>query len=290
MPARPLPESCSSLTPLFRGALLAMDDWGCAGHDTPGRGEEWCPDDRVVVTRRGTWELEIGGDARLADPVTATFWNRDAHYRVRHPIAGGDHCTVFRLTASGTRALREIQSARGAHRPRPTFTHRARPLDGRSYLLHRRALEHARQARGTADPLAVEEPALDFLRLMAAAGPAHPDAGGRRGASRHVDRARDIIARDFTQPLTLDGLARDAGCSPFHLGRLFRRATGVTLHRAVMRLRLRGGLERLLDEPGNLARIALDTGFASHSHFSDAFRAEFGCAPSEARRMRHPRR
>jgi AraC-like DNA-binding protein len=101
-----------------------------------------------------------------------------------------------------------------------------------------------------------------------------------------VDRARDIIARDFTRPLTLDGLARDAGCSPFHLGRLFRRSTGITLHRAVVRLRLREGLERLLDEPGNVARIALDTGFASHSHFSDAFRAEYGCPPSEARRLR----
>src|SRR5512134_288894 len=157
MPAGALPESCSSLTPLFRGALLAMDDWGCAGHDTPGRGEEWCPDDRIVVTRRGAWELEIGGDARRADPVTATFWNRDTHYRVRHPVAGGDHCTVFRLTTAGARALREA-SPSGARKSRPAFPHRSRPLDGRSYLLHRRALERARQASGTADPLAVEEP------------------------------------------------------------------------------------------------------------------------------------
>ncbi|HWM28278.1 MAG TPA: hypothetical protein VNQ14_07460, partial [Woeseiaceae bacterium] len=74
------------MTPLYRGALFAIDDWCCAGRDTPGRSEEWCQDDRIVVTRRGAWELEIAGSARLADPMTVTFWNRDSYYRVRHPV------------------------------------------------------------------------------------------------------------------------------------------------------------------------------------------------------------
>jgi AraC family transcriptional regulator len=34
----------------------------------------------------------------------------------------------------------------------------------------------------------------------------------------------------------------------------------------------------------DLAAVALDVGFASHSHFTDAFRREFGRAPSEVRR------
>jgi AraC-like DNA-binding protein len=52
-------------------------------------------------------------------------------------------------------------------------------------------------------------------------------------------------------------------------------------------MRLRAGLERLLDEPVSVSTIALDSGFASHSHFTDAFRAEYGCSPSEARGLRH---
>jgi AraC family transcriptional regulator len=263
MAALPLPESCSCLTPHFQGGLFAIEDWRCAGTDTPGRHEEWCRDDRVVVTRRGAWELEVEGEARRADPATATFWKGNAPYRVRHPIGGGDHCTLFRLTAAGSQVVRGRA--------------RSRPLDGRGYLLHRRALERARQH---ADPLSIEEPALAFLRLVVDA----PE--GEVDPSRYVDRARDLIARDFRLPLTVAGIAREVHCSPFHLSRLFRRATGIGLYRAVVRLRLREGLERLLDEPTNLSQIALEVGFASHSHFTDAFRREYGCAPSAARTMK----
>jgi AraC family transcriptional regulator len=279
-----LPESCSRLTSLFRGEWFALDDWRCSGADTPARREEWSSDDRVVVTRRGAWELSIGGEARLADPGTATLWNRGA-YRVRHPVGGGDQCTVFRLTASGTRALRELALSRGARLPLRTFAHRTQPLDGQEYLLHRRALANAARTDGAADPLAVEEPGLAFLRLVSAGAMSHVETPSARAASRYVDGARDILARDFRQRLTLGGIAREVHCSPFHLSRLFRRATGVTLYRAVVRLRLREGLERLLDQPGQVATIALGVGFASHSHFTDAFRAEFGCPPSQARRL-----
>lgn len=281
-----LPESCSRLTPLFRGALFAVDDWRCNGHDTPGRREEWCADDRIVVTRRGAWELEIAGAPSLADPGTTTFWNRETPFRVRHPIGGHDDCTVFRLTAAGSRALQELSADPGRGQRHQTFAHRTRPLDGSSYLLHRRVLERARAVGNAGQPLAIEEPALALLRQLMSPGECQAPGPPSASSHRAVTRAREIIARDFLQPLTMAGIAREARCSPFHLSRLFRRSTGVSLHRAVVRLRLRDGLERVLDEPGRLSRIALETGFASHSHFTDAFRAEYGCAPSEARRMR----
>ncbi|HWM28221.1 MAG TPA: AraC family transcriptional regulator, partial [Woeseiaceae bacterium] len=194
---------------------------------------------------------------------------------------------VFRLTALGEQALREQSPSRKARESGPTFANRSRLIDGQTYLLHRRALEQARQAHCAADPLAVEEPALAFLELVATESTERPGIDRARGLSRYVDRARDIIARDFTQRLTVESIARGAQCSPFHLSRLFREATGVTLYRAVVQMRLRAGLERLLDEPANVSTIALDSGFASHSHFTDAFRAEYGCSPSDARGPRH---
>jgi AraC-like DNA-binding protein len=218
--------------------------------------------------------------------MNVMFWNRGAHYRVRHPVPGGDECTVFRLTALGEQALRELSPSRNAPESGPTFVSRSRLIDGQAYLLHRRAFERARRAHSEADPMAVEEPALAFLNLVAAEGATRARTEPARGFSRYVDRACDIIARDFTKPLTVESIARGAQCSPFHLSRLFRRMMGVTLYRAVVRMRLRSGLERLLDEPANVAGIALDSGFASHSHFADAFRAEYGCSPTEARDLR----
>ena len=275
MKSSPLPESCSHFAILFEGELFSIGDWRCRGVDTPAGREEWSGEDRIVVTRRGAWELDSEGVARRADPVTVTLWNRGA-YRVRHPVRGGDQCTAFRLTRAGTAALRALAPARGRRGPRRTFTAPCRPLDGRSYLAHRRALASA------GDALAAEEAGLAFLRRVAAdvlrERPIAPPA------NRYADRARDLIASEFRSPLSVAGIARAVHCSPFHLGRLFRRATGMTLHRAVVRLRLRDGLERLLDEPGGVAAVALDVGFASHSHFTDAFRSEFGCPPSAARR------
>lgn len=281
MPA--LPESCSHLTPLYSGELFAVEDWRCSGADTPPREEEWSSHDRVVVTRRGAWQLEVEGTARLADPVSVTLWNRGA-YRVRHPVGGRDECTVFRLTAAGASALLEAAPARGRRESHGVFTRPSRPLDGRAYYLHRRALACATRASAAADPLAVEEPALGFLRIVAGKADSYAIVPITAPASRYVARARDIVARDFRRPLTLGGIAREVSCSPFHLSRLFRSATGVTLHQAILRLRLREGLERLLDEPESIATVALAVGFASHSHFTDAFRAEFGCPPSHARR------
>jgi len=70
---------------------------------------------------------------------------------------------------------------------------------------------------------------------------------------------------------------------------LFRQRTGVSIHRYLTRLRLRASLERLADGASDLTTLALDLGFSSHSHFSGAFRAEFGQTPSEVRRTSGPR-
>ncbi|HEX6088524.1 MAG TPA: AraC family transcriptional regulator [Gemmatimonadales bacterium] len=281
MPSRALPESCSRPTPLFQGELFAIEDWRCLGADTPPRHEEWAQDDCVVMTRRGVWSLAVEGAAQVADPTTVVLWNRGG-YRVRHPVGGGDECTIFRLTAGGRRTLRAGRAARG-RRPARTFADRARPVDGPAYLLHRRAFARAECRYGGDDPLAVEEPAVEFLRQVTAGSAPAAGLPASTAARRAVERAHELISTDFRQQLTVSKLARAAGCSPFHLSRLFRGATGMTLHRAVLRRRLREGLEWLLDEPDRVTTIALALGFASPSHFTDAFRAEFRCSPTEAR-------
>ena len=70
-----------------------------------------------------------------------------------------------------------------------------------------------------------------------------------------------------------------------HLSRIFQHHTGFTIHRYLVQLRMRQALERLAGGEQNLTMLALDLGFSSHSHFTDAFRREFGCAPSAVRRL-----
>jgi AraC-like DNA-binding protein len=50
-----------------------------------------------------------------------------------------------------------------------------------------------------------------------------------------------------------------------------------------MRLRLHASLERVAEPGSDLTAVALDLGFASHSHFTAAFRRSFGLTPSALR-------
>jgi AraC-like DNA-binding protein len=279
MRSRPLPESCSCLTPWFAGADFAISDWRCAGHDTQGREDEWCDADRVVVTRRGVYEWSASGKPQVVDATTVTFWAAHSYYRVSHPVAGGDDCTVFRLSDAGSAALRERHRGRRCG----AFARHAQPLDGRGYLLHRIAFERARQGL---DALSIEEPVFALLDALVpdAYAPA-ARAGITPAAREQVAYVQHRLALEFRDRLSLATLAEGAGCSPFHLSRRFRSVTGMSVHRVLVRTRLRAALEQLLDRPERLADLALECGFASHSHFTDAFRAEYGCAPTEARRL-----
>lgn len=276
MTSLPLPESCFRLTTLYQGELLQVDDWCCAGHDAGRPVEEWCGEEQFALTRQGAWAIETAGTWQLVEAGTVTWWTGQESYRVRHPVPGGDRCTVVRLTMAGTAALMR----EGPPRPGPAGR-RPVPVDGPTFLAHRVLLARAR-SHGGRDALAIEERALDLVRRVLP-GPLTPVPA--RPGQAAVAAARDYIARHWPSRLSLTGIARQAGCSPFHLGRLFRRELGISVHRWVMRLRLRHGLERLLDQPDEIARIALDCGFASHSHFTDAFRGEYGVSPSEARRL-----
>ncbi len=71
--------------------------------------------------------------------------------------------------------------------------------------------------------------------------------------------------------------------SPFHLAHGFRARTGLGLHAYRTHLRLRAALERIADPALPLTELALDLGFASHSHFTDTFRRTFGRPPSAVR-------
>jgi len=282
----PLSNSCAE--PVSRRLCATpvgeIREWVCAGHDT-ARGEmEVSESWSVVVTRRGAFARDDGAATDFLAPGAASFWNLGESYSLSHPVKGGDHCTVFRLSEQTMRAMLAGSAAQDAESPR--FSTRAQRLGGKAYLLHRRALQAARA--DLPDELEVEESMLEFLSAAypTTASKSSPNVAA---SSRHLARAaEEVVASRFRQHLTLDEVARDVGCSPFHLTRVMRVTTGESLHQHVMRLRLREAMEQLLDSTHDISRIALDAGFASHSHMTTAFGREYGLTPHAARRERSP--
>jgi AraC-like DNA-binding protein len=103
------------------------------------------------------------------------------------------------------------------------------------------------------------------------------------GLQRLLHRRRSLPLSDPGRRWSLAELACQVGCSPFHLTRLFRRATGCALHRVLVLTRLALALDRILDGHRNLVALACDLGFASHSHLTASFRDAYGVTPNAAR-------
>jgi AraC family transcriptional regulator len=142
-------------------------------------------------------------------------------------------------------------------------------------------------ARGTLSELEAEEAALALVAELAPslnrAATARPRVGA--AAARRVQEVRTLLAADPGTDWRLAGVAHAVHCSPFHLARQFRAVTGETIARYLLRLRLAAALQRVTAGETALARLAVELGFAHHSHFTARFRAAFGVTPSEARRI-----
>jgi AraC-like DNA-binding protein len=141
---------------------------------------------------------------------------------------------------------------------------------------------------GGTDPFEAETLGLDLLGLSLASMQGGK-APGRRAAElrrmRAVERVKEAVALAPSRKWSVARLAGVASLSPFHLCHVFRDMIGISLYDYVMRERLAQTLDAVLDGGDDLTAIALDAGFASHSHFTARFRRFFGCTPASLRRV-----
>jgi AraC family transcriptional regulator len=100
--------------------------------------------------------------------------------------------------------------------------------------------------------------------------------------SRAVERVKEAVAVAPARGWSVANLAKIANLSPFHLCHVFRELTGVSVYDYVLHERLAQAMQAVLDG-GDITAIALDAGFASHSHFTARFKRFFGCTPSALR-------
>lgn len=280
MPRRPAGAPTLHLERLVQAPGVALHDWRCAGHDTPRGGGEESASFSLVVVRRGAFAVERAGRRLLLVAGQAWLSRAGEPRRFSHPVPGGDDCTVFTL---GDDALRALLGRPGDDRRAlaAAVVRDAAFLDGAGALLHAAAYRAARDDR---DALAAEEGATRLLaRVAPAFAPTTPPGPGEGRARRAADAALEVVAARYRGPVTVAEVATAVGVSPFHLSRVVTRATGRSLHQHVVRLRLRDALERVLDTRDGLTTIALDLGWSSHSHFTAAFRREYGVTPARLR-------
>jgi AraC family transcriptional regulator len=281
---------CSPL--VYRGPGVAVRDHRCGVSD-PGRGpEEASAGHEIVLPRVGVFVKHVRGESVVADANQVVFFNRAEPYRVSHPTGGGDRCTVFVIEEETLRDMLAAYDPAAAERSGAPFAFTHAPSSPEPFL-QQQALLRRLAAEGR-EALDLGEQIYRLLdAVLAAAYCRHGPRRVRRqrpgtadAHRRRVDAVQLHLARRYQEPLGLEELAWVAHCSPFHLARIFRQTAGLSLHRYRNRLRLREALARLAEGARDLTAVALEVGFADHSHFSNAFRREFGVPPSACRAER----
>ena len=274
---------------LFRSEGVTVVDFRCAQSISRQGAEEPNPTNSIAFIRRGVFERTDEGQTLVADANHVLFFNAAQPYRYAHPVDGGDDCTILTLE---TLLAREVVSQHG---PRDA-EHSAAPFilghAVSSRATARLQFELLAALRNRATTLAIEDLVFEL------ADAAVRDACTTHG--RHIERRRIspavqsrhremteavkvAINRRLSAPPSLTMLARRFDCSPFNLSRTFHITTGVTLRRYLSRLRATIAAHHLVRGATDLTALALDLGYTDHSHFTNAFREEFGMAPSHFR-------
>jgi len=277
---------------LYESMGISLIDFQCwAPVETEGP-EEPNATHSIVFVRRGVFQRTQHREILTADPSHVLFFNALHPYRYSHPLPGGDDCTILAVATDTALHLVARQSpwdAEEASRPFRIPCVLSSPRAGR---IHYELLSHVRQK---SPELVIEdtlaELAEEAVRIAYSSygeqrkqvKDSLPTTGTLRRHRDMTEAVKLAINESLERLPTLHDLAQDLACSPFHLSRIFHQTAGLSLRRYVSRLRVSIAAERLAKGAADLTELALDLGFADHSHFTNAFRQEWGISPSRFR-------
>ena len=255
------------------GVELVLTHWTPERHPTASSDESVFSVIELMLS--GTFRMRCGrGDAR-GDLNTAVYFNSGEDYEISHPVAVPNSGLTIRIDdASAARWC--PQSRRESIRFSEPESRVAAPT-----AVGARRLAHALLGQEEPEALAVEESIVSLI------GGCVPRTGCERSlvstsALNRVGIARDVLNQSYGAKVNLSQVAAVAGCSTWQLTREFTQVVGMRMHQYLTRLRLRAALAAM-SEGSELTAVALTVGFSSHSHFSAAFKREFGVPPRNVR-------
>ena len=249
--------------------LGRVEDFSAPGDCPAPRG--YSPDYQLVFPYAGAFEWHVGAKTALLDVTRVLFVGAGEDFADSH-VAGGGHDSIII-----TPRLSMLQELCGHAVPsrHPAFQRVAKPTTPGMNMRNHRLLRL--EASGN-DPLASDE--LMIALLAEALAPTHKAA--RALPPRVVDWAKQFLHAHVCEPISLNEIAHTVQVSGAYLTEAFTRSEGMPLCRYRMRLRLN---HALVDLPrcDDITGLALDLGFSSHAHFSNAFKSLFGVSPSAFR-------
>src|SRR5258708_33339193 len=133
--------------------------------------------------------------------------------------------------------------------------------------------------------LAAAEPADAPVEGLSPKPPQSFEADRIATKPRAVTQAVDFIPDNYAGGLSLSDIAAAAHLSPFHLSRIFKKATGVSPHQYLLQVRVNSARSLLTAGAGgrSLAAVAAAVGLADPSHLTRHFKRMPGVTPQQLR-------
>jgi DNA-binding GntR family transcriptional regulator/methylphosphotriester-DNA--protein-cysteine methyltransferase len=111
--------------------------------------------------------------------------------------------------------------------------------------------------------------------------PARTYRGGL-GPAR-MRKVEELVDAKIDDELSLDEMAEAVGLSTAHFSQMFRKSTGESPHRFVLRRRVERAKELLRAAEARILDVAVACGFKTQQHFARVFRQMCGSSPREYR-------
>jgi AraC-like DNA-binding protein len=228
----------------------------------------------ISLATRGAYGRRASGVEQVVDVNTGFFRRPGEEVAVRVFQDASDELTMIEIDPAALDVVPALAETSGPLRVAPTID-----------LAHRLLL---RAIDDGEDDVAVESALVELLHAGVADGGLTARGYSRRStevARRRLVRETCELLHTSDHHMGLVELARAVGSSPFHLSRVFREITEMTLSQYRMRLRVHDALDRIAAGDEDLATVAKVTGFADHSHLTRTMVAHFGQAPSALRKL-----
>lgn len=255
-------------------------DWGASFH--PGSIE-------VCLNLAGHGYVRTADTLLEIEPETVAFYHRGQQPLEARRVGGERHQFLTVEFAPGF--LREhLPGAESVLHPLVRAAIEGRPVlnplgpAGRLTVEQRQMVETLRHppVYAAAQPIWYQCKAVELAVLFLFRPPPEAElfcTRQQRLAQERVDRVIEILKQNLADPPSLEELGRRVGCSPFYLSRIFSAQTGRTIPQYLRQLRLERAAELLRTGRYNVTEVALEVGYNSLSHFSQAFHEYHGCCP-----------
>jgi len=217
----------------------------------------------------GNYTEQIAGRNFERAPAALVYYPPDVSHGEEH-FTPGRHFLV-EIDLRGLQTVRDY----GARLCEPILLHG----DSSLWLAHRMYKEFT--DRDEFSPMALESISME---LMIAAS-RRDNRGAERTPPAWLKRVKEFLRENFSDPPSLNELARAADVHPTHLARVFRQFESCTVGDYIREVRINYARQRMLTSNDSLVEIALAAGFSDQTHFTRSFKRITGMTPTEFRRL-----